>query len=93
MRPWMTALQRNTAYWLSAVTKKVVGASMGLSNADHFKRLKIMQDADAIVADCAGLIGAHGIAPARAREAVVKAMLGEQPLPLRGSDNSAAPTG
>ena len=30
----------------------IVGDSMGLHHADHFKRLKIMQDADAIVADC-----------------------------------------
>ena len=69
---------------------EIVGASMGLSHADHFKRLKIMQDADAIVADCAGLIGARGLDPARAREAVLKAMLGEQPLALRGSDDNLA---
>ena len=30
----------------------IVGESMGLHHDDHFKRLKIMQDADAIVADC-----------------------------------------
>ncbi len=62
----------------------IVGASMGLSHEDHFKRLKIMQDADAIVADCKELIAAHGIDPAQAREVVVKAMLSEQPLPLAG---------
>jgi Fe-S oxidoreductase len=62
----------------------IIGASMGLSHEDHFKRLKIMQDADAIVADCRDIIDARGIDPARARE-VVKAMLADQPLPLRGS--------
>ena len=36
----------------------IVGASMGLHHDDHFKRLKIMQDADAIVADCADMLGA-----------------------------------
>jgi hypothetical protein len=61
----------------------VVGASMGLHHDDHFKRLKIMQDADAIVADCKDLIASHGIEPAFAREVVIKAMLKEQPLPLR----------
>jgi len=61
----------------------IVGASMGLHHDDHFKRLKIMQDADAIVADCRDLIAAHGIDPALARDVVVKAMLAEQPLPLR----------
>ena len=62
----------------------IVGASMGLHHDDHFKRLKIMQDADAIVADCKDMIAAHGIEPAFAREVVIKAMLKEQPLPLRG---------
>jgi heterodisulfide reductase subunit D len=62
----------------------IVGASMGLSHDDHFKRLKIMQDADAIVADCRDIIDARGMDPALARE-VVKAMLADQPLPLRGS--------
>jgi heterodisulfide reductase subunit D len=63
---------------------EIVGASMGLHRDDHFKRLKIMQDADAIVADCRDMIAAHGLDPAAAREVVVKAMLAEQPLPLTG---------
>ena len=63
---------------------EIVGESMGLHHADHFKRLKIMQDADAIVADCHNLIAAHGLDPVVAREVVVKAMLAEQPLPLAG---------
>ena len=63
----------------------VVGASMGLHHDDHFKRLKIMQDADAIVADCKDMIAAYRIDPAAARQVVVKAMLNEQPLPLVGS--------
>jgi heterodisulfide reductase subunit D len=61
---------------------EIVGASMGLQHDGHFKRLKIMQDADAIVADCQDMLAARGIAPAMAREVVVKAMLAEQPLPL-----------
>ena len=68
----------------------VVGASMGLRHADHFKRLKIMQDADAIVADCRDMIAAYRIDPAFAREVVVKAMLNEQPLPLVGRRVDAA---
>src|SRR5215467_284025 len=68
----------------------VVGASMGLHHADHFKRLKIMQDADAIVADCRDMIAAYRIDPAFAREVVVKAMLNEQPLPLIGRRVDAA---
>ena len=61
---------------------EIVGASMGISEADHFKRLKMMQDADAIVADCADLMGQHGIDTATARAVVAEAMLSEQPVPL-----------
>jgi len=57
---------------------------MGLHHDDHFKRLKIMQDADAIVADCKDMLAARGLDPAMARAVVVKAMLAEQPLPLVG---------
>ena len=60
----------------------IVAESMGLSHEDSFKRLKIMQDADAIVADCKDLIAANGVDPVQAREMVVKAMLADQPLPL-----------
>ena len=63
----------------------IVGASMGLHHDDHFKRLKIMQDADLIVADCEDMLAARNIDPAAARAVVVKAMLQDQPLPLRGT--------
>ena len=62
----------------------IVGESMGLHHDDHFKRLKIMQDADAIVADCKDLLLAHKLDPAKARDLVVKVMLADQPLPLVG---------
>jgi heterodisulfide reductase subunit D len=61
---------------------EIVGASMGISEPDNFKRLKMMQDADAIVADCADLMGQHGIDAATARAVVAEALLGEQPVPL-----------
>ncbi|MGE0565228.1 MAG: heterodisulfide reductase-related iron-sulfur binding cluster, partial [Pseudolabrys sp.] len=71
---------------------EIVAASMGLAAYDDgFKRLKIRQDADAIVADCRDLVAAHGIAPEAARQAVVKAMLAEQPLPLRGPGPDSGP--
>jgi heterodisulfide reductase subunit D len=63
---------------------EIVGASMGLHHEDHFKRLKVMQDIDAIAADCGDLIARHGLDPAATRAAIA-AMLEEQPLPLRGS--------
>ena len=61
---------------------EIVGASMGLHHDDDFKRLKIMQDADAIVADCGDMIATYGIDPAAARDIVAKVMLAEQPLAL-----------
>jgi heterodisulfide reductase subunit D len=61
---------------------EIVGASMGLHHDDHFKRLKKLQDADAIVAECQDLATRHGLNMDTARD-VVQAMLAEQPLPLR----------
>jgi Fe-S oxidoreductase len=63
---------------------EVVGASMGLHRDDDFKRLKIMQDADAILADCRDLVEQHGLNIETTRLAVL-AMLDEQPAPLRGT--------
>jgi heterodisulfide reductase subunit D len=62
---------------------EIVGISMGLQYDDQYKRLKIMQDADAILADCADLVQKHGLDPATTRLAI-QAMLDEQPAPLRG---------
>ena len=61
---------------------EIVGASMGIGYDLGFKRMKIMQDADAIVADCKDVLAARNIGEAQAREIVIKAMLSEQPLPL-----------
>ncbi len=62
---------------------EIVGASMGLKRDDNYKRLKIMNDADAIAADCHDLMEQHGLDPATTRQAIM-AMLEEQPLPVRG---------
>jgi Fe-S oxidoreductase len=56
---------------------EVVGASMGLSRHDRFKELKLKQDADLIVAECADMLARHGLDADTARNVVVKAMLGE----------------
>jgi len=63
---------------------ELVGMSMGLKRHDRYKELKLMQDADQIVADCADLLAAHTIDAAKAREVIVKGMLADQPLPLLG---------
>jgi Fe-S oxidoreductase len=62
---------------------EVVGASMGLSYPDHYKRLKVLQDVDLIMTECRDLLTHHGIADEAARVSI-KAMLDDQPLPLQG---------
>jgi Fe-S oxidoreductase len=62
---------------------EIVGASMGINHEDEFKRLKLLQAADVIAADCHDLIAQHGLDMKTTRQAI-QAMLEEQPLPLRG---------
>jgi Fe-S oxidoreductase len=67
---------------------EVLGQSMGLHRHDRFKELKIMQDADLIVAECRDLIAAHALDPKLARDVIAQAMLAEQPVPLQGDSRS-----
>jgi heterodisulfide reductase subunit D len=68
---------------------ELVGASMGLQRRDRYKELKLMQDADQIISECGDLIAQHALDPTKARDVVVKAMLGDQPLPLQASVSPA----
>jgi Fe-S oxidoreductase len=61
---------------------ELVGESMGLYRPDLFKRMKLMQDVDAILADAAPMIAAHGLDLEEARNVVLSELLGEQPLPM-----------
>jgi Fe-S oxidoreductase len=62
---------------------ELVGESMGLARPDLFKRLKLMQDVDAVLADAAPLLAMHQVDLNEAREIVLTDILGEQSLPLR----------
>jgi heterodisulfide reductase subunit D len=62
---------------------EVVGESLGLRRNDRYKELKLMQDADQIVAECSDLIARHALDAATARQFIVKGLLGDQPLPLK----------
>jgi Fe-S oxidoreductase len=64
---------------------EVLGASMGLAEHDRYKELKVTQDADLILAECRDMVASHALNPDVAREVVINAMLGDQPLPLRGA--------
>ena len=68
---------------------EIVGESMGIHHDDQFKRLKLLQDVEAIAADCEDLTAQHGLDPATTR-AAIQAMLDEQPLPLRGRSPAQA---
>ena len=61
---------------------ELVGQSMGLTRPDLFKRLKLMQDVDAILAETAPMIETHHLDLDEARAIIAKDMLAEQPLPL-----------
>jgi heterodisulfide reductase subunit D len=62
---------------------EIIGEACGLHQDDQYKQLKLKQNVDAILADCADLAAQHGLEPATARLAV-EAMLKDQPLPLVG---------
>ncbi|MBO6518466.1 MAG: (Fe-S)-binding protein [Rhodospirillales bacterium] len=59
----------------------LIGESAGVRRDDLFKRLKAMQDVDAIVTESADTIAEHGMTLEQARDAVA-AMLAEQILPV-----------
>jgi len=61
------------------------GAAMGIRREDSYKRLKKMQDADAILADVMDLVEKHGLALEEVRSVIEKELLGEQPLPLKSA--------
>jgi Fe-S oxidoreductase len=79
----LCAHERNWPFQILNIYE-IVGASMGLHHDDDFKRLKMMQDADVILADCRDLVERHGLDPTTTRLAI-QSMLDEQPAPLRGA--------
>lgn len=61
---------------------ELIADSIGLNRPDLFKRLKLMQDADAIIADSHELIDAHGLDTEEVRDAVLIYLIGDQILPI-----------
>ncbi len=62
---------------------EIVGESMGFTQEDRYKHLKIKQDVDAILADSTDLIEGHDLDRETARKVILLGMLADQPLPLR----------
>jgi heterodisulfide reductase subunit D len=61
---------------------ELLGESMGIARPDLFKRMKLMQDVDAIIADSGEMIAAHDMDLDEIREVVLRDLLAEQPLAL-----------
>jgi hypothetical protein len=57
---------------------------MGIAYPDHYKRLKLLQDVDLIMAECRDRLAHRGIGDETARVSI-QAMLDDQPLPLQGA--------
>lgn len=61
---------------------ELIGESMGITRPDMLKQLKLMGDADAIVAASSALIEENGLGVEEVREVVLADMLGDQHLPV-----------
>ena len=64
---------------------ELIGESVGITRPDVFKRLKMLQDVGAIIADSADQIAEYGLEEDEVRDVVLQDVLGEQSLPLRGT--------
>ena len=69
---------------------ELIGQSLGLYREDLFKRMKLMQDADAIMADARDMIETHGLNADEVREVILSDIIGEQKLPRDRSRHPAA---
>ena len=62
---------------------ELVGESMGLAHNDRFKELKLMQDAQRILAESMDLVEMHGLDTETVRDVIIGEMLGDQILPVQ----------
>jgi Fe-S oxidoreductase len=58
---------------------ELIGESMGIQIPDLYKRLSLMRDIDAIIADSADMIAAHGLDLETVRDVVAQDMFGGRP--------------
>lgn len=64
---------------------ELIGAAIGSEHPDVFKRLKKLQDIDAIISQSQEMIDHYDLDINEVRDVVAKNMVGEQSLPLRHS--------
>ena len=68
---------------------ELIGESLGFSRPDLFKRLKLMQDVDAIISESAPFIAINQIALDEARSVIIAELLSEQALSLQARNFKA----
>ena len=67
---------------------ELIGEAMGIHIPDVYKRLSLMADVDAILADTADMIAAHGMDIEMVREVVIADMFGgKAPVPAGGPNH------
>ena len=65
---------------------ELIGEAIGVEQPDAFKRLKKLQDIDEIIAQSEEMISYYDLDINEVRDVIAKNMVGEQSLPLRGSE-------
>jgi hypothetical protein len=68
---------------------ELIGEAMGIRIPDVYKRLRLLNDIDAVVADSADLVAAHGLDLEQVRETVAIEMFGAKPQRKPASQASA----
>ncbi len=65
---------------------ELLGESMGIASDDLYKRLKIMQDVDAVIADCKDMVDLHRLDLDQLRDSLLLDMLSAQPVGIRAAE-------
>ena len=68
---------------------ELIGESMGITQPDLYKRLKLMGDVDSILEAVEPMIRSHRLEPAQVREVVLADLLGDQNLPVDRTQHGA----
>ena len=58
----------------------LIGQSMGLDRPDLFKKLRLMQDADLIMAETVATLSENGLDPEEVRSVILDQLIAEQVL-------------
>ncbi len=68
---------------------EIVGEAMGIAHEDVYKRLKMMEDVDQIIADSGDLVDTHGLDLEDLRASLFLDMFATQPVGIQVADDAA----